>query len=105
MTRFVPLADVRFVEAQGDYARLHTATGSHLVRIPMRALEERWAAAGFVRVHRSYLVATAHIGELRVEPGGSHVVVVGGTALPVSRRHSRELKDRLVRRAPQGRAR
>ena len=99
VTRFVPLADVRFVEAQGDYARLHTATGSHLVRIPMAALEERWAAAGFVRVHRSYLVSTAHIGELRVEPGGSHVVVVGGRALPVSRRHSRELKDRVVRRA------
>ena len=99
VTRFVPRSSVGYVEAQGDYARLHTATGSHLVRIPMAALEERWAAAGFVRVHRSYLVSTAHIGELRVEPGGSHVVVVGGRALPVSRRHSRELKDRVVRRA------
>jgi len=99
VTRFVPLSEVRFVEAQGDYARLHTATGSHLLRVAMATLEERWAAYGFVRVHRSYLVATAHIGELRVEPGGSHVVVVGGTTLPVSRRHSRELKDRLVRGA------
>ncbi len=99
VTRFVPLADVRYVEAQGDYARLHTAAGSHLVRVAMSTLEERWASAGFVRVHRSYLVATAHIGELRVEAGGGHAVVVGGTALPVSRRHSRELKDRLVRRA------
>lgn len=99
VTRFVPLVDVLFVEAHGDYARLHTATGSHLLRIPMTTLEERWAAAGFLRVHRSYLVATRHIGELRVEAGGGHVVVVGGTALPVSRRHSRELKDRLVRTA------
>jgi two-component system response regulator LytT len=100
VTRFVPVGDVRYVEAQGDYARLHTADGrSHLVRIPMTTLEERWAPAGFVRVHRSYLVATAHIGELRVEAAGGHVVVVGSTTLPVSRRHSRELKDRLVRRA------
>ena len=99
VTRFLALPDVLFVEAQGDYARLHTSSGSHLVRIPMATLEERWGAAGFVRVHRSYLVAAAHIGELRVEPGGGHVVVVGGTALPVSRRHSRSLKDLLVRGA------
>jgi len=99
VTRFVAVADVRYVEAQGDYARLHTATGSHLVRIPLAALEERWASTGFVRVHRSYLVATGHIDQLRVEPGGGHAVVVGDATLPVSRRHSRELKDRLVRRA------
>jgi len=103
VTRFVPLAEVRFVEAQGDYARLHTGTGSHLVRIAMSTLEQRWAAAGFVRVHRSYLVATSHITELRVEPGGGHAVRLGtgerSTTIPVSRRHTRELKDRLVRRA------
>ena len=99
VTRFIALADVRYVEASGDYARLHTGAGSHLVRIPMAALEERWARSGFVRVHRSYLVSTAHIGELRVEPGGGAVVVVSGASLPVSRRHARELKDRLVRRA------
>ena len=103
VTRFLPVADVRYVEAHGDYARLHTATGGHLVRVPLAALQERWAPAGFVRVHRSYLVATAHITELRVEPGGGHSVRVGsgpGAALlPVSRRLSRDLKDRLVQRA------
>ena len=103
VTRFLQVADVRWVEAQGDYARLHTATGGHLVRVPLAALEERWGPAGFVRVHRSYLVATAHISELRVEPGGGHTVRVGtgpdAAVLPVSRRLSRELKDRLVQRA------
>jgi two-component system response regulator LytT len=103
VTRFLQIADVLYVEAQGDYARLHTATGSHLVRVPLAALEERWASAGFVRVHRSYLVATSSITELRVEPAGGHSVRLGtgGSAvvLPVSRRHSRDLKDRLVHRA------
>lgn len=103
VTRFLQVTDVRYVEAQGDYARLHTASGSHLVRVPLAALEERWAPVGFVRVHRSYLVATGHISELRVEPGGGHSVRVGtgpsAALLPVSRRHSRDLKDRLVRRA------
>lgn len=103
VTRFLQVADVRYVEAHGDYARLHTAAGSHLVRVPLAALEERWAPAGFVRVHRSYLVATSHISELRVEPGGGHAVRVGtgpsAVTLPVSRRLSRDLKDRLVHRA------
>ena len=107
VTRFITISDVRFVEAQGDYARLHTLTGSHLVRIPMTVLEQRWAPRGFVRVHRSFLVSSAHITELRVEPGGGHAVRVGSGAdaatLPVSRRHTRELKDRLVRRAKESR--
>lgn len=99
VTRFVAVADVRYVEAHGDYARLHTGDGSHLVRVPMSVLEQRWSRAGFVRVHRSFLVAAAHISELRVEPGGGHALTVGGATIPVSRRHTRELKDRLVRRA------
>lgn len=99
VTRFVPVAEVRYVEAQGDYARLHTPRGSHLVRVAMSALEERWAPLGFVRVHRSYLVQASAIDELRVEAGGGLAVQVGPLSLPVSRRHARELKDRLVRRA------
>ncbi|MBC6462738.1 LytR/AlgR family response regulator transcription factor [Actinomadura sp. HBU206391] len=98
VTRFVPAADVHYVEAQGDYARLHTASGSHLVRIPLNTLEERWRDAGFVRVHRSHLVSLHHIEQLRLDSGRC-TVRVGGTELPVSRRHTRELRDLLVRRA------
>ncbi|SEG59243.1 DNA-binding response regulator, LytR/AlgR family [Thermomonospora echinospora] len=98
VTRFVAPADVWYVEAHGDYARLHTPSGGHLVRIPLAALEERWRGAGFVRVHRSHLVALRHIEELRLDSGRC-TVRVGGTELPVSRRHTRELRDLLVRNA------
>ncbi|MEV0586527.1 LytTR family DNA-binding domain-containing protein [Nonomuraea sp. NPDC050310] len=98
VVRFVSSADVLYVEAQGDYARLHTAAGSHLVRIPLATLEERWAASGFVRVHRSHLVAVKHIEELHLDSGRC-TIRVGDTELPVSRRHTRELRDLLVRRA------
>jgi DNA-binding LytR/AlgR family response regulator len=83
---------VRYVEAQGDYARLHTATSSHLVRIPL------WADAGFVRIHRSTLVALQHVDEIRVD-GGRCSVRLGDRVLQVSRRHTKELRDRLVRAA------
>jgi DNA-binding LytR/AlgR family response regulator len=99
-TRLLPRSAVRWVEAQGDYARLHTADGSHLVRVALATLAERWADAGFVRIHRSYLVQLGLITELRLTNGG-YVVSIDGRELPVSRRHTRELKDRLVRAAKQ----
>ena len=100
-TRFVPRSEVRYVEAQGDYARLHTEQGSHLVRVPLTSLEDQWRDAGFVRIHRSLLVALAHVEEVRMDSGRC-TVVVGGEELAVSRRHTRELRDLLVRRARPG---
>jgi DNA-binding LytR/AlgR family response regulator len=103
-TKLVPRSAVRYVEAQGDYARLHTHEGSHLVRIPLSVLEDRWRDAGFVRIHRSFLVALPLVTELRLS-GSGYVVRVGSgqdcAELPVSRRHTRELKDRLVRATKQ----
>ncbi|ELP70771.1 response regulator receiver domain protein [Streptomyces turgidiscabies Car8] len=97
VTRFVAVDDITHVEAQGDYARLHTDRGSHLVRIPLSTLEERWRARGFVRIHRRHLVALRHIGELRLDAGAVSVLV-GTEELQVSRRHARELRDLLMRR-------
>jgi DNA-binding LytR/AlgR family response regulator len=103
-TKLVPRSAVRYVEAQGDYARLHTHEGSHLVRIPLSVLEDRWRDAGFVRIHRSFLVSLPLVTELRLS-GSGYVVRVGTgpdcAELPVSRRHTRELKDRLVRATKQ----
>jgi DNA-binding LytR/AlgR family response regulator len=101
ITRFISRTDIRYVEAQGDYARLHTADGGHLVRVPMATLEERWADAGFIRIHRSYLVALAHVVEVRFAPGRCSVVL-GDEELAVSRRHTRQLRDVLVRRSRPG---
>jgi DNA-binding LytR/AlgR family response regulator len=102
VTRFVPVADILYVEAEGDYARLHTASGSHLVRIPLGQLEQQWSGSGFVRIHRSLLVALPYVEELRVDAGRCSVVVAGPKGpveLAVSRRHTRQLRDLLVRDA------
>jgi two-component system response regulator LytT len=102
VTTLVSRSSVRWVEADGDYTRLHTDIGSHLVRIPISSLESRWAHAGFLRVHRSYLVSLPLVTGIRSAGTGLVVCMkpVGGEApveLPVSRRHTRELKDRLIR--------
>ena len=88
VTRFISRSDVLFVEAHGDYARLHTAEDSHLVRVPVTTLEEQWTSAGFVRIHRRYLVALAHVDGVAFEAGRG-TVRVGGSELTVSRRHLR----------------
>ena len=88
-TRMLPRSAVRWVEAQGDYARLHTADGSHLVRVPLATLADRWADAGFVRIHRSYLVQLRLIAELRLANSGYVVVVDGERAAGVAAAHPR----------------
>lgn len=94
VTRFIPRAEVLFVEAQGDYARLHTERGSHLLRTPLSALETEWAGAGFLRMHRSLLVAAHHVSQTRLEDG-RFTVVVGGHELVASRRHARAVREAL----------
>jgi DNA-binding LytR/AlgR family response regulator len=95
-TRLVERESIRYVEASGDYVRLHTDQGTFLVRTPMATLEDRWHSGGFVRIHRRYLVALRHVTELRVRPGGGYVLRVADQELPVSRRHARELRDLLA---------
>ncbi|WP_106814935.1 LytR/AlgR family response regulator transcription factor [Microbacterium timonense] len=92
-TRMIRRDEVRYVQAQGDYARLHTEEASYLVRVPMSDLERQWSDA-FVRIHRSYLVAIPHLARLRLA-GDRPSVTVAGAELPVSRRLLPALRERL----------
>jgi DNA-binding LytR/AlgR family response regulator len=102
VTHLIRRETIGWVEAEGDYSRLHSSSGAHLVRIPLSTLETRWAESGFQRVHRSYLVSLPMVTGMR-STGGSVMVRVRANGaspaaeLPVSRRQVRELRDRLVR--------
>lgn len=102
IVRFVRRSEVRWVQAQGDYSRLHTGDGiGHLVRTPISELETRWADAGFLRIHRSTLVRVAAVTEARLT-GADPSVLVDATALPVSRRLMPAVRDALLRGAAAG---
>ncbi|WP_312677905.1 LytTR family DNA-binding domain-containing protein [Microbacterium sp.] len=105
LVRFVRRRDVRWVHAQGDYSRLHTDDGAHLIRTPISELEERWAPHGFVRVHRSYLVAVGAIAEARLSGADPAIVLVGTVpaTIPVSRRMLPAVREALVRAREAGR--
>ncbi|MGV9709260.1 LytR/AlgR family response regulator transcription factor [Gordonia sp. NPDC003424] len=102
VTSLIPRDSISWVEAVGDYARLHSHSGAHLVRIPLSTLASRWNDHGFHRVHRSYLIALPMVTGLRTHGSTTMVRVRQNGAsesveLPVSRRQVRELKDRLIR--------
>lgn len=96
VTTFLQRSRIRYATAHGDYARLHTDAGSHLVRVSLNALEERWGEAGFARIHRSTLVSLPHVTAVSMD-GGRCRVSVGDVVLQVSRRHTRDLRERLLR--------
>lgn len=96
VTRYVKRSEIVYVEAQRDYVRLHTRESGHLVRTPLATLEARWSAAGFLRVHRRYLVNADCVVGLRTAGGRVTVDLGAGQAVPVSRRHAAAVKEALA---------
>jgi DNA-binding LytR/AlgR family response regulator len=94
VSKMIRRDEIRYVQAQGDYARLHTAEASYLIRIPLNDLERQWADAGFLRTHRSYLVAMDQVTQVKLGTGRASVLV-GDAELPVSRRHLAEIRGKL----------
>lgn len=93
-TRMIRRDDVTYVQAQGDYARLHTAEASYLIRVPLADLEQQWAEAGFLRTHRSYLIALNHVSHMKLA-AARPTVTVAGAELPISRRHLPSVREKL----------
>jgi two-component system LytT family response regulator len=69
---------------------------NYIVDPPIAELEERYARAGFFRIHRATLVRLAAIAEVHASVEGTRVRLADGkTELPVARDRTRALKDRL----------
>ena len=93
----IPVADVALLEADGVYAAVHVRGRRHLVRRSLDDLERALEPAGFVRVHRSYLVRRAAIVEVRPAAAGGRreLVLASGVVVPVSRRRQAAVARQL----------
>ena len=82
----IRIADIDWCEAEDNYVGIHTGGRKHLVRMTLRALEERLRGADFARIHRSALVNMARVRELRPKLHGEYdVVLTDGTRLTLTR--------------------
>jgi MFS family permease len=89
---FVPLSEVVWVEAAGNYVELHRDGGGLLHRASLADMERRLQTAGFVRVHRSRLVRREAIAAIESKPTGDFLVRLrDGRELAGSRRYRRPL--------------
>ena len=71
-----------WVEAAGNYVRLHVGTTSHLLRETMNAIEARLDPEKFFRIHRCRIVNMERIQELQPWVNGEYAVVLkSGTRL------------------------
>lgn len=85
-TVLLAVDELDWVEADGDYVRLHAGETAHFVAGRLSALEERLDPARFLRIHRSLLVRLDRIRELHRDPdGGGCVVLREGVRLRVAR--------------------
>lgn len=88
--------EIDWVEAAGNYVKLHVGTESHLYRESMKNMEVRLDGETFVRIHRSSIVNVDRIRELQPWFHGEYVVILqDGTRLMASRVFSDRL-DRLI---------
>jgi two-component system, LytTR family, response regulator len=92
----VRLADIDWIEADGDYVSVHVGGKTWLMRETIAAVELRLALSGFVRIHRSILVNAERVKELRPRDKGEYTVVLNdGTELKMTRNH-RASVERLI---------
>lgn len=90
---FVRPQDVDWIDAAGNYVRLHSAGRQHLIRETMKSIEARLDPELFVRVHRSAIVNIDRVVSLEPYFHGEYVVVMrDGSKLTSSRSHSARLR-------------
>ncbi|MHB1861914.1 MAG: LytTR family DNA-binding domain-containing protein [Gemmatimonadaceae bacterium] len=93
---FLRQEEIEWVEAAGNYVRLHVRGSAHVLRQSMKNMETRLDPAVFVRIHRSAIVNVDRIRELQPWMHGEYVVILDdGTRLSASRVFSDRL-DALI---------
>jgi two-component system LytT family response regulator len=88
----VPPAEIRWVDAAGDYTCIHTDGETHVLRATMREMERRLDPRRFPRIHRSTIVNAARVTALRSHLNGEYFLTLDcGQELKLSRSY----RDRL----------
>ena len=86
----IPCDDILFFENVGDYVRIKTTTGQHIIYGALKGIDGKLTDPRFVKVHRSYIVNLQKIKDIE-----ETTLVIDKTVIPISRAHRAELMGRL----------
>lgn len=87
-TLFLDIGAISTVQAAGNYVEIHADGRTYLARGTLASFEQRLAAAGFLRVHRSRLVNPAHIRSWKpTASGDAEIALADGRSVSGSRRY------------------
>ncbi len=93
---FVKAEDVDWIQAQGNYIRLHSRSNSHRLRQTMDSLESMLDPHQFLRVHRSVIVNLERVLEFQLPARGNRFVVLqNGKRLPLGKSYRGDLRRTL----------
>jgi two-component system LytT family response regulator len=96
---FLRSEEIDWIEAAGNYVKLHAGDKAHLLRETMKGIEEKLDARTFVRVHRSRIVNLDRVRELQPWFHGEYVITLeDGTELTSGRSYSDTLQNLLANR-------
>ena len=86
----VKVADILYLEKDGNYITVHLKDKQILIRENMGDIFDLVPAAEFVRVHKSFVVAIKHISMIEV-----HQLSINGLKIPIGSTYRELLRDRL----------
>ena len=93
---FLKASEIHWIEAAGNYVRLHVDDGAHLMRETMSRLEDGLDPDKFLRIHRSTIVNVDMVRELQPMFNGEYAVILkNGTELSLSRGYREKLNEFL----------
>ncbi len=90
------ITDIIWIEARGNYLRIHATTGGYLLREPLSSLTSRLSDSGILRVSRSSAVNLYHVIRLAQEEGRLIFHLSAGHEVPVSRRYRQVVEEELA---------
>jgi two-component system LytT family response regulator len=95
---FVRSEEIDWIEAAGNYVKLHVGQDTHLFRETMNAVEAQLDPGTFFRIHRSHIINIERVKELQPWFNGEYVVFLkNGTRLTLSRGYREKLQERIGR--------
>jgi DNA-binding LytR/AlgR family response regulator len=86
----IAIDDILFLEAMGDYVKVHTPQKFHVVHATLKSIEEKLPSSKFIRVHRSFIVAINKIDYIQ-----EGTISIVKTTIPVADTHKSNLNKRL----------